>query len=501
MSTKAQNLHSNHDVLLSAPLPPLVEKSIQKLYPKDLILKLVQIVHRHGERTPIKPELTEHVPALWPNCHYGSFLSLHSSLKGGSTQSPSPAGIPDSQEQLQGKGSILPHAHAQLGSMYRKVAFDTSLWGDNTLSSTGKDEGAKLVHGVCYYGQLTDLGRERMENLGKRLRELYIERLGLLKPKLESEAEIFVRSTDYPRTLESVHSVLQGLYPPSARAMGNHVHIYTRTPPTSDNMYPDWDCQRYMKIKKEFEKANKSILREKVETSGKTVKELIKKGKNDIVVVSDILASALAHDIPLRNLSLTKSDIAQVHSLACQDWWSHLLADPDMPKLSIGRFVHEIGELISDHLQQSSSSKFGLPKWFAVKSSDNDVGSFKKNYSMHWNRFQEGETKLPPKLAIYSGHDTTVAPLLMALGVWDMHWPPFGSNVTFELFQHSSKPQDHYVRLKYNQLPLTVPECARPDNHYEGDTSLCKVNVFLEMMKKVAIPLKEYKNVCSTPVP
>lgn len=47
-----------------------------------------------------------------------------------------------------------------------------------------------------------------------------------------------------------------------------------------------------------------------------------------------------------------------------------------------------------------------------------------------------GETTL--KFALFSGHDTTVGPLLAALRADDSVWPHYASNVAFELWTDSS---------------------------------------------------------------
>ncbi|KAG5179930.1 histidine phosphatase superfamily [Tribonema minus] len=39
-----------------------------------------------------------------------------------------------------------------------------------------------------------------------------------------------------------------------------------------------------------------------------------------------------------------------------------------------------------------------------------------------------------PKLALYSGHDTVIAPVLAALGAYDCRWPPYASHVRIELW-------------------------------------------------------------------
>lgn len=137
------------------------------------------------------------------------------------------------------------------------------------------------------------------------------------------------------------------------------------------------------------------------------------------------------------------------------------------------------------------------------------------------------------KFAMSGCHDTTLAALLSSLGCFDGEkWPPYTSAIAFELFkkagsegvltdgekleeavtasasrkrnQHplrklfgtggksklategiSRKPTDeltatererlkgHYVRIRYNDRPMTVPGCRLPGKHLEGDESFC----------------------------
>lgn len=52
------------------------------------------------------------------------------------------------------------------------------------------------------------------------------------------------------------------------------------------------------------------------------------------------------------------------------------------------------------------------------------------------------------KLFLYSVHDTTLMPCLMALGVFDMRWPPYAADITLELYQNRHDMQ-HYVKISY----------------------------------------------------
>ena len=61
-------------------------------------------------------------------------------------------------------------------------------------------------------GELTPTGRRMHYALGLRNREIYINKKHFLSEKFDP-FEILVYSTNYNRTLESVASQLQGLYP------------------------------------------------------------------------------------------------------------------------------------------------------------------------------------------------------------------------------------------------------------------------------------------------
>ncbi len=76
-------------------------------------------------------------------------------------------------------------------------------------------------------------------------------------------------------------------------------------------------------------------------------------------------------------------------------------------------------------------------------------------------------------LTIYSGHDTVIAPVLAALGVYNKFcsWPPYASRVVFELWKNNRKLsrsrtgmesiRDYYVRVLYNGNDVTkfIPTC------------------------------------------
>ena len=131
------------------------------------------------------------------------------------------------------------------------------------------------------------------------------------------------------------------------------------------------------------------------------------------------------------------------------------------------------------------------------------------------------------KFAMSGCHDTTLAAILTSLGAYDtQRWPPYTSHLAIELFKNADlqgqtlstpspkqsfwsswfgkpievligtgsseneeiairkqvkdmsandkvKLNGYYVRLRYNDRPVTVPGCKLPGNHLEGDESFC----------------------------
>ena len=61
-------------------------------------------------------------------------------------------------------------------------------------------------------GELSDIGKRQLYLLGSGVRKRYIKEYKLLSENYNPQ-EIYIKSTDYNRTIESVYSFIQGLYP------------------------------------------------------------------------------------------------------------------------------------------------------------------------------------------------------------------------------------------------------------------------------------------------
>ncbi|XP_015487804.1 lysophosphatidic acid phosphatase type 6 isoform X2 [Parus major] len=91
------------------------------------------------------------------------------------------------------------------------------------------------------------------------------------------------------------------------------------------------------------------------------------------------------------------------------------------------------------------------------------------------------------KLFLYASHDSTLIPLLLALGTFDNKWPPYASDVILELYQHR-RSKEWFVRVSYRGEEQVVKGCK---------AGLCPLEEFLEVLSQYSLTPKEYNNLCS----
>ena len=87
---------------------------------------------------------------------------------------------------------------------------------------------------------------------------------------------------------------------------------------------------------------------------------------------------------------------------------------------------------------------------------------------------------LSPKMALISGHDTTIMPLLATLGLWDgVYWPPYASMFLIEVHETDQFASQRAFRIILNGEVLTpkMNGCS---------SELCDLTILTEAVKDFA---------------
>ncbi|KAI9325035.1 histidine phosphatase superfamily [Zopfochytrium polystomum] len=435
-----------------------------------LTLKQVLFVHRHGQRTPVRDTLSGYVsPAAWDQCSLAPFLrALHTVLEPDGPPPVSPAVAPPNISEIR---------------IIQGDQIDQPLFSPRTSAQLAAH---RVGTSRCEPGHLTDIGKMHMLSIGAALRAHYVDAVKFLPQHLTSDylssQQLYVRSTGYLRTIESTQYLLSGLFPLHTREPGDgavDIPIHIRA---IENAFPKTsDCPKLERLLHEFSSARGAERRDRLKAVGERLETLFPAGTGepggdntrslhkgsdshvfaDVVNVVDAATCLRASGLSLPK-GLTDNDVAELDALFQAMWWDAFQPDQrEIVKLSIGNFIHDLITVMKSGVAGAANS---------------------------------------PKFAVFSGHDTTVAPLLGALGHREKTYPGFGANLALEVFEDSSKTPswwkrpDHYVRVKYNGIPIVVPSCAKPGAHFLGDPKMCTLSAFLATMEE-SIP-KNFKKEC-----
>ncbi len=122
------------------------------------------------------------------------------------------------------------------------------------------------------------------------------------------------------------------------------------------------------------------------------------------------------------------------------------------------------------------------------------------------------------RISVFSGHDTVIAPVLSALGVYRDKfcvWPPYASRIVFEVARaktiastgtttvadSSSKYRGHFVRILFNGEDVTalVPGCASElaEKHSKNIKRWCSVDAFSAYVENMLHPYVRLEEACA----
>ncbi|KAI8904140.1 histidine phosphatase superfamily [Gorgonomyces haynaldii] len=303
----------------------------------------------------------------------------------------------------------------------------------------------------CLFGQLTQPGKSMLLKLGSWMRSKYVYR-GFLSDHLNQD-EVHFESTNYIRTIESLQYLIAGLYPSKKRSKGP-LHVWIRRD-KDEIMGPNYEnCPALIvETLKErgrlFEKYE-HLLQQALDPLDGLVKDESSQ-MSRIYRWYDLLSSLEGNNMPFPK-GVTKEDYARIEQ-AQMHIWGKIYENDQVSRLAIGPFL--------------------------------------KEWTKHLVRKANGQQA--PKLAVFSGHDTTIQPLMGAMQVNRPEYPGYASNVTLELYREN---QEHYVKMLYNQKPLNVPVCQGAGKHHPSDTTLCTLDAFMERVNKLSSG--DHHTICQT---
>ncbi|XP_019336726.1 testicular acid phosphatase isoform X1 [Alligator mississippiensis] len=351
-------------------------------------------------------------------------------------------------------GSQPPTAHA------RTLCFVTLLYrhGDRAPMDTYPSDPHKEGPWPQGFQQLTQVGVEQQRELGQFLRQRYE---AFLSPHYHPQ-EIYVRSTDYDRTLASAQANLAGLYPPGGAGPPNPawqpVPVHT-VPAAQDKLlrFPLRPCPRYQQLMEETTHLPQHQARMHAwKVLGGTSPSSPQPG----------LAPPYASPSPqgfledianLTGLGLewaTPRGIWKVYdALRCQQ-----IHGLQLPAWATPHVLTTLGEIVAFN----TLAHVGLHQ---VAEKARLTGGVLLD-AMLQNFSEVTRRSLPLRMVMYSGHDSTLIALLAALGLYRGELPPYAACLGFEFYQESNSTFS--VGLFYRNesgrdfLELVLPGCPPP---------------------------------------
>nr|XP_008115710.1 PREDICTED: testicular acid phosphatase homolog [Anolis carolinensis] len=315
----------------------------------------------------------------------------------------------------------------------RTLRFVTLVYrhGDRSPLGTYPTDPHKAAAWPEGFQQLTKVGILQQKALGKFLRQKYD---GFLSAAYKPQ-EIYVRSTDYDRTLMSAQANLMGLYSNLDPEIGwSPVPIHT-VPIKYDKLLksPTRTCQRYQHLMEET--INLPSYQAKMEGWKGFIREM-------------------ANYTGLKMEQLTLRGLWRVHdSLFCQK--VHNLTLPGWATSRVLRTLAEIEAFnVEAHVgMHASQEKVRFTGGLLL---DAILSNFSKIVCRD----------LPLKMIMYSAHDSTLIALHGALGIYNGHPPPYAACHGFEFYQETNNSFSigMFYRNKSDQPPyvVTLPGCSTP---------------------------------------
>ncbi|XP_063984985.1 prostatic acid phosphatase-like isoform X1 [Diachasmimorpha longicaudata] len=293
------------------------------------------------------------------------------------------------------------------------------------------------------FGQLTNLGKHQHLELGRWFRARYDQ----LLPRKYSFHDIYIRSTDVDRTLMSAEANLAGLYPPVGEQIWDTlkwmpIPVHT-SPEKEDNVLSGKKyCARY---NYELNRVLNSLKMRKIIQDHQKLFDYLTK-----------MAGKKIDDLEQLNYLYNNLFIESIYNRTLPEWTKPIYPDKLQPLAALS-FETQANNKILQRLR---------------------MGLLVKEMVDHM--VQKSRNALVPdrKLFMYSAHDDTVANLLMTLGLFEPHCPPYTATILIELRQNAKS--QFVVTISYKNSTaeptlLTLPGCI----------PACPLSQFVKLTKDI----------------
>ncbi|KHO00812.1 Histidine phosphatase superfamily, clade-2 [Metarhizium album ARSEF 1941] len=441
------------------PRTPYSDAELATLYPPQLRLHQVQVLLRHGERTPVNARFTNAgLAPFWPYC--------------------------TAMRQL--RNAVLDPNTDRFSVLEWRRRLETM--GPNDAPVMASGPGGELDD-ICDMGMLTDRGRETTFQLGQRLRKLYVDQLGFLPAGVENTDFVYLRATPVPRALESLQQTLNGLYPLHTRAENFPPPTIISRTLADETLFPnDFNCRRFAALARAFaqraaERWNDSqdmaYLNAKI---GKWMPDESPRVAVDsrprLSGIMDTINASAAHG-PETKLPKEFYDSRVkliLEKIGVEEWYAGYKESEEYRRLGIGALLGDVVSRMVESIEASTDTDDALK--------------------------QQSHKSPRVRLGLSGCHDTTLAGVLASLGAFNEEaWPPFtshwpsllsgsrsdsiGRKSTPELSpRERERLQGYFVRLRYNDRPVTIPGCKMQGKHLDGDESFCTLEAFKSIVDR-----------------
>mmetsp|Transcript_1180 Transcript_1180/g.2853 ORF Transcript_1180/g.2853 Transcript_1180/m.2853 type:complete len:424 (-) Transcript_1180:2542-3813(-) len=368
-----------------------------------------------------------------------------------------------------------------LSAVLAEVVFVTEVSRHGARSPTTYfdwDNDGRWVQGP---GELTPLGMRQHYLIGYELRNRYILQTPLLSSNFSTE-EIYVRSTDYNRTLQSAYSQLQGLYPDGTGPSLHELSLQsTAVPPI--HVYNLSSIEQSLGTS-----ALPSFLQALPVHTDSNSRNLLLLPEDNCSYAKSIMNSNVNDQ--------TKASYYAQYPYVIQTIQNYFGVDY---QTAVKKF-----EGLYDSITANAFSGFSFPYQFNSTTFRNQSQELHgKLFSLTFGKpdivaqmlasdfmtllrdalTQASNNSTSLKFLFLSAHDSTLQGYINGMQLNTTSFPYYASTLITEL--HLTKGQ-YFVRMLFNDVPVVVPDCTE---------AMCPLNTFLGYLNNRLIPnIQQYCN-------